>query len=84
MGAPDAATGEPTARRYLRDLAAGERRRLRFAVLAGTSVGLLTIAQLVLLAGFVSRLLVDGASLPELTPLLGGLLAVLPLRALAL
>ncbi|MDW7746004.1 thiol reductant ABC exporter subunit CydD [Halomonas sp.] len=84
MGANDAASGELTARRYLTDLAAGERRRLRLAVLAGTAAGLLTIAQLVLLAGFISRLLVDGAPLAELAPLLAGLLATLALRALAL
>ncbi|MDZ7852744.1 MAG: thiol reductant ABC exporter subunit CydD [Halomonas sp.] len=84
MDAPDAATGELTARRYLKDLAAGERRRLRLAVLAGTSVGLLTIVQLVLLARFISHLLVEEASLSTLTPLFVGLLVVLPLRALAL
>ncbi|MDI5892205.1 thiol reductant ABC exporter subunit CydD [Halomonas rhizosphaerae] len=82
--APDAASGELTARRYLTDLAAGERRRLRLAVLAGTSAGLLTIAQLVLLARLISRLLVDGATLAELLPLLAGMLAMLALRALAL
>ncbi|PRY68658.1 thiol reductant ABC exporter subunit CydD [Halomonas ventosae] len=84
MGANDAASGELTARRYLTDLAAGERRRLRLAVLAGTAAGLLTIAQLVLLARFISRLVVDGASSGELVPLLAGLLAMLALRALAL
>ncbi|TDO13953.1 MULTISPECIES: thiol reductant ABC exporter subunit CydD [Halomonas] len=84
MDAPDAATGALTARRYLRDLAAGERRRLRLAILAGTAAGLLTIAQLMLLARFISRLLIDGASLSELMPVLAGLLALLVLRALAL
>ncbi|SEK30287.1 thiol reductant ABC exporter subunit CydD [Halomonas daqiaonensis] len=84
MGSPDEATGELTARRYLKDLAAGERRRLRLAVLAGTSAGLLTIGQLVLMASFISRLLVEGAALSTLTPLLAGLMVVLPLRALAL
>ncbi|TDR56560.1 ATP-binding cassette subfamily C protein CydD [Halomonas ventosae] len=84
MGANDAASGELTARRYLKDLAAGERRRLRIAVLAGTAAGLLTIAQLVLLARFISRLVVDGTSPGELVPLLAGLLAMLALRALAL
>lgn len=84
MDANDAASGELTARRYLKDLAAGERRRLRLAVLAGTAAGLLTIAQLLLLARFISRLVVDGASPGELVPLLAGLLAMLALRALAL
>ncbi|CAM3408120.1 thiol reductant ABC exporter subunit CydD [Halomonas lysinitropha] len=84
MSSPGAATADLTARRYLTDLAAGERRRLRLAVLAGTVAGLLTIAQLVLLASFISGLLVEGESLPALTPLFSGLLVVLPLRALAL
>ena len=80
----DTATDALTARRYLKDLAAGERRRLGFAVLAGTLVGLLTIAQLVLLASFISRLLVEDAPLSSLLPLLVAMLAILALRALAL
>ncbi|MBB3182745.1 ATP-binding cassette subfamily C protein CydD [Halomonas fontilapidosi] len=84
MEVPDAASDALTARRYLIDLAAGERRRLRLAILAGTSVGLLTIAQLVLLARFISRLLVEQASLAELVPLMAGLLVLLALRALML
>ncbi|MCL7938931.1 thiol reductant ABC exporter subunit CydD [Halomonas sp. ATCH28] len=84
MGAPDAATGELTARRYLKQLAAGERRRLRLAVMAGTLAGGLTLVQLALLATFISGLLVESQGLAGLLPLLGGILLTAIFRSLML
>ncbi|MFP4136996.1 MAG: thiol reductant ABC exporter subunit CydD [Halomonas sp.] len=82
-----AGRGKParlTPRRYLKQLAAGERRRLRLAVLAGTLGGALTLVQLALMAAFISGLLVEGKALSSLLPLLGAILFVVALRSLML
>ncbi|SFT64165.1 thiol reductant ABC exporter subunit CydD [Halomonas saccharevitans] len=73
----------PSARAWLSRLAAGERRYQRLALLAGGAVGVATIVQMALLAALISALLVDERALDELVPWLLGLMAVLPLRALA-
>ncbi|GAA0556393.1 thiol reductant ABC exporter subunit CydD [Halomonas salifodinae] len=71
-----------TPRRWLTELAAGERRRLGLATLAGVGVGLATLAQMALLAWLISRLLVDQRPLVELMPAFLALAAVLVVRAL--
>ncbi|GHE19679.1 thiol reductant ABC exporter subunit CydD [Halomonas urumqiensis] len=73
-----------TARRWLAGLIAQERRLVGLAVACGLLAGVLTFAQLGLLAWLVATLLAPEASAPSaLWPAFAGLLAVLPLRALA-
>lgn len=71
-----------TPRRWLAGLAAGERRRLSLATLAGLGVGLATLAQMVLLAWVISDLLVAHRPLAELLPAFLALAALLLVRAL--
>ncbi|APE32385.1 thiol reductant ABC exporter subunit CydD [Halomonas aestuarii] len=74
---------EPSARDWLARLAAGERPLQALALLGGGLAGIATIVQMVLLATLIDALLVDERPLASLVPCLLGLVAVLPLRALA-
>ncbi|WP_458524645.1 thiol reductant ABC exporter subunit CydD [Onishia taeanensis] len=83
MAARDAQNQEPlTAKRWLKGLAAGERRRLTLATLAGLGVGLCTIVQMLLLAIIIDRLL-TGAPEAPVGVFFVALIGVLGLRALA-
>ncbi|MGB8712574.1 MAG: thiol reductant ABC exporter subunit CydD [Onishia taeanensis] len=83
MQAHDASHQEPlTPKRWLKGLAAGERRRLTLATLAGLGVGLCTIVQMLLLAIIIDRLL-TGAPEAPVGVLFVALIGVLGLRALA-
>ncbi|MDR5902251.1 thiol reductant ABC exporter subunit CydD [Halomonas icarae] len=82
MGRRNSATGQ--ASRWLAAYAAEERWRLNLAVAAGVVAALATLGQLVLLAHFISELLVAQAPLVRLTPLALGMLGLLLVRSLAL
>ncbi|WP_192034541.1 thiol reductant ABC exporter subunit CydD [Halomonas sp. YLGW01] len=83
MASRDASNQEPrTSKRWLKDLAAGERRRLTLATLAGLGGGLCTIVQMLLLALIIDRLLTGVPEAP-VGALFVALIAVLGLRALA-
>ncbi|TFH86766.1 thiol reductant ABC exporter subunit CydD [Billgrantia azerbaijanica] len=69
-------------RRWLAGHAAGQRRWLHLAVAAGLAAGLLTVAQLALLAWLVGRLLGEGAAPADLAPAFAALAGCLLLRAL--
>lgn len=71
-----------TPRRWLKELAEGERRRLILATLAGLAVGLCTIVQMLLLAFIIDRLLTGAPEAPVGVFFLA-LVGVLVLRALA-
>ncbi|MCG6659646.1 thiol reductant ABC exporter subunit CydD [Halomonas campisalis] len=73
-----------TPRRLLTSLAAGERRRLGLAVLAGSVAALLIIAQMALLAWLVSRLLVAGDELASLAAPFLALAGIQLLKGVAL
>ncbi|SDK78394.1 ATP-binding cassette, subfamily C, CydD [Franzmannia pantelleriensis] len=72
-----------TPRQWLQRLAKPQRRLTSLAVAAGLVVGLATIGQMVLLAWWISGVLVDGASVAELAWVAGALIGVLLLRAVA-
>lgn len=83
MQANDAGHQESlTPKRWLKELAAGERRRLTLATLAGLGVGLCTIVQMLLLAIIIDRLL-TGAPEAPVGVLFLALIGVLGVRALA-
>ncbi|MAX33318.1 MAG: thiol reductant ABC exporter subunit CydD [Halomonadaceae bacterium] len=83
MPANDASHQESlTPKRWLKELAAGERRRLTLATLAGLGVGLCTIMQMLLLAIIIDRLL-TGATEAPVGVLFVALIGVLGVRALA-
>ncbi|SDG00962.1 ATP-binding cassette, subfamily C, CydD [Onishia taeanensis] len=83
MPANDASHQESlTPKRWLKELAAGERRRLTLATLAGLGVGLCTIVQMLLLAIIIDRLL-TGAPEAPVGVLFVALIGVLGVRALA-
>ncbi|MBF8222129.1 thiol reductant ABC exporter subunit CydD [Halomonas sp. 328] len=71
-----------TPRRWLSGLAAGERRRLGLATLAGLGVGLATLAQMALLAWVIAGLLVEQRPLEALIPAFLVLAGLLLARAL--
>ncbi|WP_355662208.1 thiol reductant ABC exporter subunit CydD [Halomonas salifodinae] len=71
-----------TPRRWLSGLAAGERRRLGLATLAGLGVGLATLAQMALLAWVIAGLLVEQRPLEALIPAFLVLAGLLLTRAL--
>ncbi|APX93024.1 thiol reductant ABC exporter subunit CydD [Halomonas sp. 1513] len=70
-----------TPRLWLQRLARPQRRLTGLAIAAGLFAGLATIAQMALLAWWVSALLVGGASVADLTAVAAALIAVLLLRA---
>nr|WP_240457661.1 thiol reductant ABC exporter subunit CydD [Halomonas socia] len=72
-----------TQRRWLGRLAARQRRLIGLSMGAGLFVGLATIVQMALLAGWLSALLVDDAAPKELVGLGVALIVVLALRAAA-
>ncbi|WP_136254638.1 thiol reductant ABC exporter subunit CydD [Onishia niordana] len=83
MASGDAQNQAPlTSKRWLKDLADGERRRLTLATLAGLGVGLCTIVQMLLLALIIDRLLTGAPEAPVGVFFLA-LVGVLVLRALA-
>lgn len=83
MPANDASHQESlTPKRWLKELAAGERRRLTLATLAGLGVGLCTIVQMLLLAIIIDRLLTGAIEAP-VGVLFVALIGVLGVRALA-
>ncbi|MDR5905812.1 thiol reductant ABC exporter subunit CydD [Franzmannia qiaohouensis] len=72
-----------TPRRWLGRLAARQRRLIGLSMGAGLCVGLATIVQMALIAGWVSALLVDDAEPTSLAGLGVALIVVLALRAAA-
>ncbi len=83
MASRDAQNQEPlTSKRWLKDLADGERRRLTLATIAGLGVGLCTIVQMLLLAIIIDRLL-TGAPEAPVGVFFVALIGVLGVRAVA-
>ena len=72
-----------TPRQWLQRLARPQRRLTSLAVGAGLAVGLATIAQMALLAWWVSGVLIGGASVAQLAWVAAALVGVLLLRAAA-
>ncbi|MCH8532056.1 MAG: thiol reductant ABC exporter subunit CydD [Saccharospirillum sp.] len=68
---------------WLKQLGQSSRTLQRQAALAGSLVGLATIAQLALLAWVITALLINQKTFPALLPALALMLAVIVLRALA-
>lgn len=69
-------------RRWLTELAAGNRRWVQGAVLTGTLAGIATIVQMVLLARIVHLGVIEGVAVSELTGLFVALVITLVIRAL--
>ncbi|GAA0839210.1 cysteine/glutathione ABC transporter permease/ATP-binding protein CydD [Marinobacter szutsaonensis] len=69
-------------RRWLTELAAGNRRWVQGAVLSGTLAGLATIVQMILLARIVHLGVIEGVAVSELTGLFIALIITLVIRAL--
>ena len=69
-------------RRWLTELAAGNRRWVQGAVLTGTLAGVATIVQMVLLARIVHLGVIEGVAVSELTGLFVTLIITLVIRAL--
>ncbi|MBE0487928.1 MAG: thiol reductant ABC exporter subunit CydD [Halomonas sp.] len=84
MAAAEAVGGGRDVRRWLTALAAGERRRLGLAVVAGVISTLATLGQLTLLAGVISQLLVEQATPASQLPALTAMVGLLLVRALAI
>lgn len=78
MAAPE----QRNVRRWLTELAAGNRRWVQGAVLSGTLAGLATIVQMVLLARIVHLGVIEGVAASELTGLFIALIITLVIRAL--
>ncbi|MGF2734840.1 thiol reductant ABC exporter subunit CydD [Marinobacter sp. DUT-1] len=69
-------------RRWLTELAAGNRRWVQGAVVSGTLAGIATIVQMVLLARIVHLGVIEGVAASELTRLFVALIITLVIRAL--
>ncbi|MDO6442374.1 thiol reductant ABC exporter subunit CydD [Marinobacter sp. 2_MG-2023] len=70
-------------RRWLSDLAKGNRRWIQGSVAAGTLAGFATIIQMVFLARIVHLGVIENASASMLAPLFAGLVLAITLRAIA-
>jgi len=70
-----------TVRRWLTELAAGNRRWIQGAVLTGTLAGVATIVQMVLLARLVHLGVIEGVAASQLTGLFAALIVTLVIRA---
>lgn len=77
MSAPE----QRTVRRWLTELAAGNRRWIQGAVLTGTLAGVATIVQMVLLARLVHLGVIEGVAASQLTGLFAALIVTLVIRA---
>jgi len=77
-----AAPEQRNVRRWLTELAAGNRRWVQGAVLTGALAGIATIVQMVLLARIVHLGVIEGVAASELTGLFVALIITLVIRAL--
>ncbi len=81
-GDTTSATNQKAVRRWLLELARGNRLWIRSTVAAGTVAGIATIVQMFLLARIIHLGVIDEVPVAELTPLFLGLILAIVIRAI--